>query len=112
MRPGKAAISFGTNPLSRASKRDANAVCKIPIVPEASALDCPLANAGVGQVRAPFVPRLPNRRLAFGTSSQQRKAIRLKAIRFKAIRFKAIRFKAIRLRLRRRSPVRGVRLRG
>src|SRR5216683_2126872 len=115
--PVRISLREKANPLSRASKRDANAVCKIPIVPEASALDCPLANAGVGQVRAPFVPRLPNRRLAFGTSSQQRKAIRLKAIRLKAIRFKAIRlkairFKAIRLRLRRRSPVRGVRLRG
>jgi hypothetical protein len=41
-------MSLGANPLSRTSKQDANAACRIPL--EASALDGLLANAGVGQV--------------------------------------------------------------
>jgi hypothetical protein len=59
-------MSLGANPRSCTSKPDANAACKILIVLEAFALDGLLANAGVGQVRGPFVPRLPNRRLTFG----------------------------------------------
>jgi hypothetical protein len=64
-------MSLGANPLSCTSKQDANAACKILIVLEASTLDGLLANAGVEQVRGPFVPRLPTGalRLVYRASS-------------------------------------------